>query len=72
MKKQLVKIIKRTDGESKPPSPPKKKAKKKRSVESTIQGWITERRENETTEIRSDNSQLASWCDDTSAPADAI
>ena len=69
MKKQ-IKIIKRTDGESKPPAPKKEKTKKKRSLESTIQGWVTERRENEETEDRSRNSQFAEWETD-SMPAEA-
>ena len=71
MKKQLVKVIKRTDGESKPLPPAKVKPKKKRSLESTVQDWITERRENEDTEDRSRNSQFDAWNSD-SRPAEAI
>jgi hypothetical protein len=32
-------------------------------MESTIQDWITERRENDDAEHRSRNSQLATWTD---------
>src|SRR5215207_1934184 len=65
MKKQTVKVIKREDGEKKLPSVKKEKPKRKRSMESTVQDWITERRENEDTQDRTRSSQLASWTDDT-------
>jgi hypothetical protein len=57
----MVKVIKRTDGKTVAPSSKKKKAKKKRSIESTIQDWITERRENEDSGNRTRSAQLADW-----------
>jgi hypothetical protein len=60
-----IKIIKREEAGLKKPPPTNKKAsqraKKPRSVESTIKDWITERRENDDAENRSRNSQLATW-----------
>jgi SET domain-containing protein len=66
-----IKVIKRNeDGTPLPPTNRKAnpRPKKKRSVESTIQDWITERRENNDAEHRSRNSQLATWTD---TPAEA-
>ena len=61
-----IKVIKRNDDGTKPP-PTNRKAnsrpKKPRSMESTVQDWITERRENDDAEHRSRNSQLANWTD---------
>ncbi|HEX6123994.1 MAG TPA: hypothetical protein VFZ23_01350 [Pyrinomonadaceae bacterium] len=70
MNKQGIKIIKRPDGKAKS-SPPAKAVpkKKKRSLESTIQNWITERRENEDTENRTRNSEFQSW---NTEPAEAV
>ena len=65
--KKPIKVIKQTDGEP-IPSPKKEKPKRKRSIESTIQDWITERRDNEETEDRSRNSDFNAWNDD-STPA---
>ena len=64
MNKRPVKIIKRSDGKSNEPPPERKKAKKKRSIESTVESWISERRENVDTEDRSRNSKLAAWTAD--------
>ena len=61
MNKQVVKIIKRADGESKTPSRKKQKPKKKRSIESTIQDWITESRENTDVGNRTRSSEFAAW-----------
>jgi len=65
MKKQVIKIIKQSDGVPKIPPAAKKSAKerpaKQRSLESTVKDWITERRENDDAENRSRNSQLAEW-----------
>ena len=60
-----IKIIKRIDG-NKPAAAEKKKEdkKKKPSVESTVQTWITERRENVETEDRSRNANFARWSTD--------
>ena len=66
-----VKIIKREDGKPKTPSPAKEKPEKKRSIEGTIQDWVTERRENADTEDRSRNSEFAAWTNDT-IPAEAV
>ena len=65
-----VKIIKRDDGKPKTPPPVKEKPGKKRSIEGTIQDWVTERRENADTEDRSRNSQFNAWND--TFPAEAI
>lgn len=70
MKKKPIKVIKREDGKTKPPPTNKVKPKKKRSIESTVQDWITERRDNEQTEDRSRNSEFNSWNADTT-PAEA-
>ena len=70
MKNPLIKIIKRTDGEAKTHSPAKKPGKK-RSIEGTIQNWITECRENVDTENRTLNSKFATINSD-SVPAEAI
>jgi hypothetical protein len=61
MKKQSVKIIKRDDEVSKAPQTRKEKPKKKRSIESTIQDWITERREDTDSRNRSLKTQFAAW-----------
>ena len=67
-----IKVIKRNLDGTKPP-PTNRKAnprpKKPRSMESTIQDWITERRENDDAEHRSRNSQLATWTDTPSEAA---
>jgi hypothetical protein len=67
-----IKVIKRNADGTKPP-PTNRKAnprpKKPRSMESTVQDWITERRENDDAEHRSRNSQLANWTD--TPPAEA-
>jgi len=69
-----IKVIKRNEVEVKLP-PTNRKAtarpKKPRSVESTIQDWISERRENNDAEHRSRNSQFAAWTTD-SIPAEAV
>lgn len=60
-----IKVIKRVDaGVIKPPVSKKAKnerPKKKRSMESTVKDWITERRENDDAEDASRRSQLDSW-----------
>lgn len=66
-----VKIIKRDDGKPKTPSPVKEKPEKKRSIEGTIQDWVTERREKVDTEDRSRNSNFAAWNTDT-IPSEAV
>ncbi len=75
MKKPSIKVIKRKDGGTKsPPDTGKaKKAsrKKERGVESTIQGWIAERRENDDAETRSRNSEFDAWNTDDS-PSEAV
>jgi hypothetical protein len=62
MNKQVIKIIKRTEGGVKTPPASRRAAKKGRrkelSVADTIQGWITERRENNDAEHR---SSIAAW-----------
>jgi len=67
-----IKVIKRNDDGTKP-APTNRKAnprpKKQRSMESTVQDWITERRENDDAEHRSRNSQLATWTDTPSEAA---
>lgn len=64
MSKQSIKVIKRPDAGTKKPAAAKKvPEKKKRSVESTIQNWITERRENEATEDATRNSDFQAWDD---------
>ena len=69
-----IKIIKRDDVGVKA-APTNKKAnlrpKKKRSMESTVKDWITERRENDDAEHRSRSSQLASWNTDLT-PTEAV
>jgi hypothetical protein len=70
MSKQPVKIIKRNEGESKPPTKKKEKPKKKRSIESTIKDWITERRETTDIGIQTRSSQFNAWNPD-SIPAKA-
>jgi hypothetical protein len=63
-----IKVIKRNEGGEK--SPPRtgkatnQKPKKKRSMESTVKDWITERRENDADETRDRNAQLDSWSED--------
>ena len=63
-----IKVIKRNEGDEK--SPPRtgktanQKPKKKRSMESTVKDWITERRENDADETRDRNAQLDSWSED--------
>jgi hypothetical protein len=64
-KKQQVRIIKQTRGESEPPPAKKQSPRKKRSLESTVQGWITERRDNQETADRSRNSEFEDWNADT-------
>ncbi len=76
MKKPLIKVIKREESETKSPMPDaveEKKAnrKKERSVESTIQGWITERRENDDAESRTRNTEFDAW-DTDSLPAETV
>ena len=66
-----VKIIKRDDDKPKTPSPVKEKSERKRSIEGTIQDWVTERREKADTEIRSRNSKFDSWTND-AIPAEAV
>ncbi len=65
MKKPSIKIIKREEGEPKSPADAvktkKANRKKERSVENTIQGWITERRENDDAENRTRNSEFDAW-----------
>jgi hypothetical protein len=56
-----IKIIKRTDGTPKAPVTAKAKPKRKQTIESTIQNWIAERRENHDTEDRRRNSQFAAF-----------
>jgi len=57
MTKPRIKVIKRND--DRPEKPPaagkaeKERSRKKRSLESTVQTWITERRENDDAEQRS-------------------
>jgi hypothetical protein len=68
-KQQAIKIVKKKD--SKPPSRKKEAPKRKRSIESTVQSWITERRDNEETEDRSRNSQFKSWSKNDTIPAEA-
>ena len=70
MKKQLIKIIKRTDGEARTQLPTKKPGKK-RSIEGTIQNWITECRENLDTENRTRNLKFATLNSDP-VPAKAV
>jgi len=75
MRKPLIKVIKREEGETK--SPPdaiktkKAKRKKERSVESTIQGWIAERRENDDAESRTRNTEFDAW-DTDDLPAETV
>lgn len=64
MNKQSVKVIKRNDGPAKAPVTVKKKPVKQRSIENTIENWISERRENVDIENRSSRSQLAFWNSD--------
>lgn len=71
MSNKIVKIVKRTEVKSVAQSSKKKKAKKKRSIESTIQDWITERRENEDSGNRTLNDQLANWNAE-AAPTEAV
>ena len=68
MKKPPIKIIKRGEGESTKPAPKKEKPRKKRSMESTVQDWITERRDNEETADRSRNSEFQAWNDEAIRP----
>ena len=72
MKKQAIKIIKRTEGGAKTPPAARKAVKKVRgkeqSVADTIQTWITERRENNDAEHR---SSIAAWDTDIT-PAEAV
>ena len=58
-----IKIIKKEDGENSPPTNKKAnpRPKKPRSVESTIQNWITERREKDEADNKSRRSTIASW-----------
>jgi hypothetical protein len=67
-----IKVIKRNEGGEKSPPPAAKtaKPKKKRSMESTVKDWITERRENDADETRDRNSQLDSWSEDFHNPTD--
>lgn len=57
MSKQ-VKIIKRSEGDTRSPKIKKEKPKRKRSIESTIQDWITERRETTDIENETRSSQF--------------
>jgi hypothetical protein len=63
MSKPLIKIIKRDDNKAKkaPVSKRPAKPKKQRTVENTVQGWISERRENDDAENRSRKVEWASW-----------
>ncbi len=63
MSKPLIKIIKRDDNQAKKPPASKRPAKRKkqRTVENTIQGWISERRENDDAENRSREVEWDSW-----------
>ena len=59
-----IKIIKKEDGENSQKPANKKadpRAKKPRSLESTVQNWITERREKDEAEDQSRRSKIASW-----------
>ncbi|HUR97275.1 MAG TPA: hypothetical protein VMZ26_04325 [Pyrinomonadaceae bacterium] len=69
-----IKVIKRNEGgeKSPPPAPKNAKPKKKRSMESTVQDWIAERRENDADETRDRNSQLDSWSEDFHNPTEAV
>jgi hypothetical protein len=72
MSKPPIKIIKRDDEAKKAPVAKRPaKPKKPRSVENTIQGWISERRENNDAEDRSRKVEWASWNTDL-APADTV
>ena len=71
MTKPPIKIIKRND--DRPAKPPaagkveKERSKKKRSLERTVQTWITERRENDDAEQR---SNVDAWKSD--IPAETV
>ena len=70
MNKKMIKIIKRNDdGPAKPPAAAKLakgRPKKKPSLESTVQTWITERRENDEAEQR---TSVDAWNTD---PAETV
>jgi hypothetical protein len=73
MKKQLIKVIKRKDREAEvqPVAKPatKKPAEINRGVATTIENWISQRRENTTAEDRSRQLKFANWNTDSLIPA---
>ena len=73
MKKQLIKVIKRKDreAEGQPVAKPatKKPAEINRGVATTIEDWISERRENNTAENRTRQLQFSNWNTDSLIPA---
>lgn len=72
MKKQLIKVIKQTDGSMPASSAAKKGSQKnKPSIENTVQSWITERRDKADRDDRLRNSQFSAWNTD-AIPAEAV